>query len=83
MAEQIRVIIVEDGDLFVAQCLEVDIAAQGKTPDEAMARLKLAFSEELKDAEKSGRSIMDIGPAPDSFAAMYETKVVEKTALVA
>ncbi|MGR9312144.1 type II toxin-antitoxin system HicB family antitoxin [Rhizobium leguminosarum] len=83
MAEQIRVIVLQDDGVFVAQCLEVDIAAQGKTAEEAMARLKLAFNAEVREAKESGRSLMDIGPAPEAFAMMYGSKVVERTALVA
>lgn len=83
MAEQIRVIVLKDEDVYVAQCLEIDIAAQGKTADEALARLRVAFKAELADAMECGRSIKDIGPAPDAFAMMYDSNVVERTALVA
>lgn len=32
-----------EGDLFVSQCLEIDIASQGETEDEALAHLKEAL----------------------------------------
>jgi len=32
----------EDG-VFIAQCIEMDIASEGDTPDEAMAMLKEAL----------------------------------------
>lgn len=32
-----------EGDCFVAQCLEIDIASQGETEDEALANLKEAL----------------------------------------
>jgi predicted RNase H-like HicB family nuclease len=32
-----------EGDGYVAQCLEVDVASQGKTEDEALANLKEAL----------------------------------------
>jgi predicted RNase H-like HicB family nuclease len=32
-----------EGDRFVAQCLEVDIASQGATEDDALANLKEAL----------------------------------------
>lgn len=83
MAEQIRVIVLKDEDVYVAQCLEIDIAAQGRTADEAMARLRIAFRAELADAKENGRSIEDIGPAPEAFSMMYDSNVVERTALVA
>jgi predicted RNase H-like HicB family nuclease len=36
--------IVREGELYVAQCLEIDIASQGTTADEAMANLGEAIS---------------------------------------
>ena len=33
-----------EGDWFVAQCLEVDIASQGRTEEEALDNLKEALS---------------------------------------
>ena len=35
--------IVREGDGFVAQCLEIDVASQGDTPDEALHNLKEAL----------------------------------------
>ena len=35
-------IFLED-DMYVAQCLEVDVASQGATPDEALANLEEAL----------------------------------------
>jgi len=32
-----------EGDLWVAQCLEVDVASQGETEEEALAKLKDAL----------------------------------------
>lgn len=80
MADALRVIVLRDGDLFYAQCLEYDIAAQGKTADEAVERLGIALRQERKEAVESG---IEIGPAPDHYQKMYDTDIVEKTALVA
>jgi len=33
-----------EGDWFVAQCLEVDVASQGRTEEEALENLKEALS---------------------------------------
>ena len=32
-----------EGDCYVAQCLEVDVASEGKTEDEALGNLKEAL----------------------------------------
>jgi len=33
----------QEGDWFIAQCLEVDVASQGKTEDEALHNLREAL----------------------------------------
>ena len=33
----------QEGDCFVAQCLEVDVASQGESEEEALANLKEAL----------------------------------------
>jgi predicted RNase H-like HicB family nuclease len=35
--------ITQEGEWFVAQCLEVDVASQGKTEEEALANLREAL----------------------------------------
>ena len=37
-----------EGDWFVAQCLEIDIASQGETEEEALANLKEALELHLE-----------------------------------
>lgn len=48
--------------MFVAQCLEGEISAQGQAVDEAVSRL---------NARASGVDVRNIGPAPETFHAMY------------
>ena len=40
--------VVREGDWFVAQCLEVDIASQGESLDDAVANLKEALELHFK-----------------------------------
>jgi predicted RNase H-like HicB family nuclease len=35
--------ITQEDDLYIAQCLEVDVASQGASPDEAVANLREAL----------------------------------------
>ena len=35
--------ITQEDDLFVAQCLEIDVASQGESPDEAVSNLREAL----------------------------------------
>jgi hypothetical protein len=76
-------VIFPDGDMFVAQALEVDIAAQGRSTDEACRRLRLAVNAEQVEADQAGRDMFDIGPAPASFHALYDDQNVHRDTMAA
>ena len=44
MTKVFNAVITKEGDWYVAQCLEIDIASQGETEDEAMKNLNEALS---------------------------------------
>ena len=57
-----------EGDWFVSQCLEVDVASQGATEEEAIANLKealeLYFEEPLSTRPPKVRTIeVEVGAA--------------------
>lgn len=81
MAEPLRVVVLRDGDVFVAQCLEIDIAAQGLSEVDAISRLKAVLRAESVMAEEQGKTIADLGPAPDAFHRIYGADVVSRTEL--
>lgn len=74
----IRVVVFKDGDHYVAQALEVDVAAQGFTPEEASRRRGVALDAEARDAQAEGRDLFDIGPAPETMRILYENQVVRR-----
>ncbi len=43
MTQNFNAVIIKEGNWYVAQCLEVDVASQGKTEDEAMKNLNDAL----------------------------------------
>ena len=43
MTQEFHASVWQEGDWFVAQCLEVDVASQGATEDEALANLAEAL----------------------------------------
>jgi predicted RNase H-like HicB family nuclease len=43
MKQPFNASVTREGEWFVAQCLEVDVASQGKTEDEALANLREAL----------------------------------------
>jgi predicted RNase H-like HicB family nuclease len=54
-----------EGDLWVAQCLEVDVASQGETQEEALANLKEALELFLEPPTPSRIPAVEVelGPA--------------------
>ncbi len=71
----IRVIIFKDGDLWVAQCLEYDIAAQAGDLDTLRSRLLVTVRAEAEaGVEYNGEAFKGIGPAPRHFHEMWETE---------
>ncbi len=44
MRRRFRASVWKEGDLYVAQCLEVDVASQGQTEEEALENLKEALA---------------------------------------
>ncbi len=50
MKASFTAVVWQEGDLFVAQCLEVDVASQGRTEEEAIDNLKEALELYLEDA---------------------------------
>ena len=54
-------------DWYVAQCLEVDVASQGRTIDEALANLAEAVELYLGEVDDPGRHVSST-PLVTSFA---------------
>lgn len=71
--ETIRAIVFQDSGQWVVQCIEIDVAAQGASVDEAVERLEAALAYEAKyTREKFGKSFQGIDPAPAHFQKMWE-----------
>jgi predicted RNase H-like HicB family nuclease len=60
MKRKLTASIVREGDWFVAQCLEVNVASQGETADEALANLREAV--ELHFEPPTPTIVPDIRP---------------------
>jgi predicted RNase H-like HicB family nuclease len=75
----IRVVTFKEGELFVAQALEVDVCAQGKTMEEANRRLSVLMHVEEEEAKANGRTLFDIGPAPHPFHVLYNNHCVVRS----
>lgn len=69
--KEIRVITYKDGDLWVAQCLEYDIAAHAADLETLHARLLVALDAEREESvRRNGVPFAGIDPAPARFHEM-------------
>ncbi len=72
---QIRAIIFREGDLWVAQCVEYDIGAQGRTLPEVTKRLELTVELELEESiRRHGAPFRGVPAAPSSVGDMWESQ---------
>lgn len=70
----IRVLAFRDGEAWVAQCIEYDIAEQGGSLEEAMENLEITVSAECQfTLTEHGEAFKSIDPAPMEFEAKFET----------
>jgi hypothetical protein len=68
-----RVLLMPEGDFWVAQALEHDIAAQGRSEDGArQAFLKTLSAQAQLDIENGREPLQDIPPAPDWYFEAYQ-----------
>ena len=70
---QFRAVAFQEGDVWIAQALEVNIMAQAPTPRELPYAFMRAIVENFLIAEQLGQNpLTDIGPAPQRFHQMFE-----------
>jgi hypothetical protein len=70
---KMRVVIFQDGDVWIAQCLEHDISAQGIDFQSAMRRLTATVAAESRHTQEGGGDeFAGIDPAPEFFHRMFE-----------
>lgn len=70
----IRSVIFQDGDHWVAQCLEYDIGAQAADIPTLQARLRVALTAECEASlEAHGKPFAGIDPAPAYFHNLWNS----------
>lgn len=70
---EIRVLVLREGDSYVAQCLEFDIAAQGKTIPEVNRAFELTLKGQVAlDLQKGKRPFEGIPRAPERYWEIFE-----------
>jgi len=75
--DHVRVIVYSEGDLFIAQCLEVDIATQARDIPTLLERLDMTLDAECAICREGGRDpLKRIAPAPNYFHDLWEKRSV-------
>ena len=68
----VNVIVYPEDGVWIAQCLEIDISCQAKTPNELYTRLMKNIAANLAISTHLGKNPLSIGPAPKKFWQMFE-----------
>lgn len=72
----LRVVLIREGEAWVAQCLEFDLAAQGSTLAEAQAAFtRLFLGQAMVDASLGKAPFENTPPAPAWYVEQYEKAV--------
>ena len=75
--EDLRVIVYRDGDHYIAQGLELDIATQAKDISSLLARFDLTIEAECAmSLERGSIPFAGIGAAPNFFHGLWEKRSV-------
>lgn len=79
-SQTIRVVVIRDGDKYVAQCLEYDISAQGSTIDEMQRRFSLTLQAELDySLREHGKPFANLDRAPQYFFERWDACLTKAT----
>lgn len=72
--KSVRVVAFQEDGAWVAQCVEYDICTQGHDLTQAQRRMNVALRmEAVFTKDKHGKEFAGIEPAPDYFAAMFDS----------
>lgn len=71
--KKLRFVAFQEGEAWIAQCVDYDICTQGVDLTQARRRMSVALRCEAEyTMEKHGEMFAGLDAAPDYFAAMYE-----------
>jgi hypothetical protein len=78
----LRVVVYREGDVYVAQCIEYDIATQAHDIDSLLERLDLTLDAECAmSKDRTGKPFDGIPPAPNYFHGLWAKRSVSLTHL--
>jgi hypothetical protein len=71
--KQLRVVAFQEGDGWIAQCVDYDLCVQGKNLAQAKRRMTALIRLEAEyTKDKNGEYFAGLDPAPDYFFAMFD-----------
>ena len=74
-ANKIRIVAFQDGDMWIAQCLEYDIGAQAESLEKLYERLSDAIeAERAESLDRQGQEFAGIPESPERFHKLYEKR---------
>ena len=74
-AQELRVVVFQEDGYWVAQCIEYDIGAQGKTFRDMAMHFALTLGLDLDESlNRHGEPFAGIDPAPAYFEKMWEQR---------
>ncbi|MBK8938428.1 MAG: hypothetical protein IPM79_12490 [Polyangiaceae bacterium] len=72
-SQPLRAVVFPEDGAWVAQCVDLDVAAYGRTADAAAENLRDSLSAAAALDKKEGRAPFDgLDPAPEMFRARFE-----------
>lgn len=72
-AESLRILVFQEGGIWVGQCVEYDIGAQGRSISEMAKRLVVAIeAEEQISRKRHGEAFRSIPAAPSHVADLWD-----------
>ena len=69
----LRAVVYSEGEWWIAHCLELDLVAEGKTPDQALRDLMELSETQIETAIKAGNLESVFRSAPPQIWAMFST----------
>lgn len=69
---RISVLVERVGELWAAQCLEIDLATQGRTLGELLQEIQYLLSDHFENCLRQGLNPFEFPKAPQEFWLRYE-----------
>src|ERR1700677_2172864 len=70
----IKILLSNEGGVYIAQCIDWDIAAQARSVNDALKAFEQVFwARVMRDVEKGRRPLNNLEPAPRDICGQFES----------